>query len=152
MKNIIIILFSLFSNHAHAQSQEDPVWWKMEENGEYLEVTSHLLYKVLSDSTRKKNADYLHISRNYGYLNDYEKAIFYLKKSIEDFDESSDEQYWWYYQGTLAFFQRDKNKLKFFMTKLGEKHSPYYENNYFTLKSLYENFDKGYHEASHWKN
>ena len=123
----------------------------MEENGEYLKVASHLLYKVLSDSSRNKNADYLHIARNYGYLNDYEKATFYLKKSMKDIDESSDDQYWWYYQGTLAFFQRDKNKLKTYMTKLQKNHSAYYEKNYKTLKSLYDNFDKGYREASNWR-
>lgn len=38
------------------------------------------------------------------------------------------------------------------MVKLEANHSSYYENNYKTLRSLYEKFDKGYKEASNWKN
>lgn len=152
MKKIIYILLITFSINSFSQAKEEPIWWEMERNGQYLEVASYLLFKVQSDSTRNKHADYLHIARFYGYLNDYEKAIYYWKKSAENLKPENDEQFWWYYSGTLAFFQRDKNELKKNMEKLEANHSQYYENNYKTLKSLYEKFDKGYKEASNWKN
>ncbi|WP_445721152.1 hypothetical protein, partial [Flavobacterium sp.] len=114
MKQIFIFIFLLGNLvFAYAQNkQEEPIWWKWEREGKYLEVVSHLLYKVESDSITNKHADYLHIARTYGYLNDYEKAIFYLKKSMIGLEEKNDEQFWWYYQGTLAFFERKKDKLK----------------------------------------
>jgi hypothetical protein len=152
MKTIFYILVLTFSLGSFSQVKEEPIWWEMERKGQYLEVASYLLFKVQSDSTRNKHADYLHIARAYGYLNDYEKAIFYWKKCAEDLKLESDEQFWFYYCGTLAFFQRDKNELKKYMEKLEVNHSQYYENNYKTLKSLYEKFDKGYKEASNWKN
>ena len=152
MKTILYILLFTFSLGSFSQTKEEPIWWEMERNGQYLEVASYLLFKLQSDSTRNKHADYLHIARAYGYLNDYEKAIFYWKKCAEDLNPESDEQFWLYYYGTLAFFQRDKDELKKNMEKLEANHSQYYENNYKTLKSLYEKFDKGYKEASNWKN
>ncbi|WP_445718927.1 hypothetical protein [Flavobacterium sp.] len=154
MKKIFILIFLLVnSTFLYSQNnQDEPIWWKWEREGKYLEVTSHLLYKVQSDSIKNEHADYLHIARNYGYLNDYEKAIFYLKKSMTGLEEKNDEQFWWYYQGTLAFFERNKDKLKIYLNKLKNNHSNYYKNNYLTLKSLYENFEKGYFEASRWKN
>lgn len=114
-------------------------------------MASHLLYQVQSDSTRNEHADYLHIARSYGYLNDYEKAIFYLNESMDGLSEKDDKLFWWYYKGTLAFFKRDKKKLKLYLDKLKENHSSYYKNNYKTLESLYFNFGKGYLEASKWK-
>jgi hypothetical protein len=152
-KKIILLLLFVNSTFLFSQkNQEEPIWWKLEREGKYLEVASHLLYKVQSDSIKNEHADYLHIARNYGYLNDYEKAIFYLKKSMTDLEEKNDEQFWWYYQGTLAFFERNKGKLKIYLDKLENNHSNYYKNNYLTLKSLHENFEKGYYEASRWKN
>ncbi|MBS4039677.1 MAG: hypothetical protein KGZ81_03670 [Flavobacteriales bacterium] len=151
MKTILYILLFTFSLISFSQTKKEPIWWEMERNEQYLEVASYLLFKVQSDSTRNKHADYLHIARAYGYLNDYEKAIFYWKKCAEDLKPENDEQFWWYYSGTLAFFQRDKNELKKNLDKLEVNHSQYYENNYKTLKSLYEKFDKGYKEASNWK-
>jgi len=152
MKTIFYILVLTFSLGSFSQVKEEPIWWEMERKGQYLEVASYLLFKVQSDYTRNKHADYLHIARAYGYLNDYEKAIFYWKKCAEDLKPESDEQFWLYYCGTLAFFQRDKDELKKNMVKLEANHSSYYENNYKTLRSLYEKFDKGYEEASNWKN
>jgi len=144
---IFFISFTLF-----AQDKSEPIWWQMERDGEYLEAASFLLYKVQSDSSRNQHADYLHIARMYGYLNDYEKAKFYWKKSFELSDTDSDEQFQWYFKGTLAFFERDRDSLKKYYKLLESKHSPYYKNNYKLLKSLYENFDKGYLEASSWRN
>ena len=111
MKTILHILLFTFSLGSFSQTKEEPIWWEMERNGQYLEVASYLLFKLQSDSTRNKHADYLHIARAYGYLNDYEKAIFYWKKCAEDLNPESDEQFWLYYYGTLAFFQRDKDKF-----------------------------------------
>lgn len=150
MKTVLYIILFTFSINSFCQSKEEPIWWEMERNGQYLEVASYLLFKVQSDSTRNKHADYLHIARAYGYLNDYEKAIFYWKKCAENLVPENDEQFWWYYSGTLAFFERDKIELKKYLDKLEANHSEYYENNYKTLKSLYEKFDKGYKEASNW--
>ena len=134
-----------------SQSKDEPPWWKMEREGKYLEVASHLLYKIQSDSTRNKHADYLHIARAYGYLNDYEKAIFYWKKSGENIDKEKSKLFWWYYRGTLAFFERDKKELFKYMSLLKKENSAYYANNTKTLESLYLKFDKGYKEASNWK-
>ena len=152
MKTVLYLILFTFSINSYCQSKEEPIWWEMERNGQYLEVASYLLFKVQSDSTRNKHADYLHIARAYGYLNDYEKAIFYWKKCAENLVPENDEQFWWYYSGTLAFFERDKIELKKYLDKLEANHSEYYKNNYKTLKSLYEKFDKGYKEASNWKN
>lgn len=151
MKYLITTLFLLSSFSTFSQSKNEPIWWQMERDGQYLEVVSYLLYKVQSDSTRNKHTDYLHIARNYGYLNDYEKAIFYWKKSY-DMTDKSDTEFSLYYFGTLAFFERNKENLEKCYKELEETHSEYYKNNYLTLKSLYENFEKGYHEASNWRN
>lgn len=150
IKRCLLIFFFLNTVNIFAQKTE-PAWYQMERDHDFLEMASYLLYKVQSDSTRNEHADYLHIARAYGYLNDYEKAIFYLKKSKQVVSNESDDQFEWYYQGTLAFFERDKDKLKKCLDKLEESHTNYYKNNYLTLKSLYENFDKGYLEASRWK-
>ena len=151
MKYILLIISFLISALTFGQKKYEPAWYQMERDGEYLKMASHLLYQVQSDSTRNEHADYLHIARSYGYLNDYEKAIFYLNKSMDDRSEKDDKLFWWYYKGTLAFFERDKASLKEYLEKLEANYTPYYENNFRTLKSLYENFEKGYREASSWK-
>ena len=48
-------------------------------------------------------------------------------------------------------FQLDEKSLDIYLEKLEANYTPYYENNFRTLKSLYENFEKGYREASSWK-
>lgn len=151
LRIFLFLLVLAFSTSIYSQSKDKPVWWEMERNGKYLEVTSHLLFEVQSDSTRNQHADYLHIARNYGYLNDYEKAIFYLKKSWESTNKT-DYQFRLYYLGTLAFFERDKDSLKYYMEKLGDNLTSYSKNNFKTLTSLYDNFDQEYLEASNWKN
>ena len=151
VKAIIYIIIFTFPICALAQKEHEPIWWEMERNGKYLEVASYLLYKNQSDSTRNRHADFLHIARSYGYMNDYEKASFYWRKSVEGMKPEDDEQFWWYYMGTLAFFERDKEKLFEYMNLLRETHSEYYANNSKTLESLYEKFDRGYKEASNWK-
>lgn len=138
-------------NRVEVNSKKEPeLWMSLEENSKFLEAASYLLYKVQSDSTRNKHADYWHIGRMYGYLNDYEKAIFYLTKSTKNINPN-DEQWWWYFYGTIAFLERDKETLLKYMDKLNKDHSQYYESNAKTLVSLYENFDKNYREASQWK-
>ena len=127
------LIFLLFPSLFFGQNKSEPAWYQMHRDGEYLKVASYLLYKVQSDTTRNKHADYLHIARSYGYLNDYDKAIFYLKKSMENKALNDDELFWWYYQGTLAFFQRDKEKLKLYLDRLEENYTSYYKNNYKTL-------------------
>lgn len=151
MRTILYILLFTFSISSFCQTKEEPVWWEMQRNGKHLEVASYLLFKVQSDSTRNKHADYLHIARAYGYLNDYEKAIFYWKKCAEDLKPEDDEQFWWYYSGTLAFFERDKPRLLKYMNLLKSKHSKYYKNNARILESLYNKFDLGYEKACDWK-
>lgn len=139
-------------NGVAVNSKKDPeLWMSLEENSQFLEAASYLLYKVQSDSTRNKHADYWHIGRMYGYLNDYEKAIFYLSKSTENINPNDDEQWWWYFYGTITFLERDKEALLKYMTKLNIGHTQYYEPNAKTLVSLYKNFEKGYREASLWK-
>jgi len=151
MRNAITLLALVISTSIFSQAKSEPAWYQMDRDGEYLKMASYLLFKVQSDSTRNAHADYLHIARAYGYLNDYEKAIFYLNKSMLGRTGEKDQQFWWYYKGTLAFFERDKKALKKYLENLEANHTSYYENNYKTLKSLYENFDKGYLKASKWK-
>ncbi|WP_144802563.1 hypothetical protein [Maribacter sp. MAR_2009_72] len=147
MNKIIWVTFFIFSIKTFSQGSNEPVWWEMDRKGNHLEVASYLLYKVQSDSTRNKHAEYLHIARAYGYLNDYEKASFYWKKSIEENAQSLDEQFWWYHKGTLAFFERNRNELLKYCILLKNNHSNYYANNAKLLEALYANFDKGYEEA-----
>lgn len=151
MKKTIWIVFLTISFNSFSQKKNEPVWWEMERNGNYLEMASYLLYKVQSDSTRNQHADFLHIARAYGYLNDYEKAIFYWNKAYEGMTEKNDEQSWWYYKGTLAFFERNRKELFKYMSLLKNEHSDYYANNAKVLESLYLKFDKGYKEACSWK-
>lgn len=157
-----LVLILCFQTHLKAQEnnengvvvkfkREPELWMSLEENSQFMEAASYLLYKVQSDSTRNKHADYWHIGRMYGYLNDYEKAIFYLTKSTENINPNDDEQWWWYFYGTIAFLERDKEALLKYMTKLSKVHTQSYESNAKTLESLYKNFDKGYWEASQWK-
>jgi len=152
MKEILCIVLIALSVSSFSQSKEEPIWWELQRNGEHLQVASYLIFKVQSDSTRNRHADYLHIARSYGYLNDYEKATFYWKESGKNLIPENDPQFWWYYKGTLAFFERDKETLLKYMTLLNAENSEYYKNNAFVLKSLYQKFDKGYEEACDWKN
>ncbi len=149
IKRILLLVLLLNASMVFSQKDE-PAWYQMERDQEFLKMASYLLYKVQSDSSRNPHADYLHIARAYGYLGDYEKAIFYWKK-CKQVTDGFDDQFEWYYQGTLAFFERDKEKLKKYLDKLEAEHTEYYKNNYNTLKSLYQNFDKSYLEASHWR-
>lgn len=64
MKRAGYILLFTFSLSSFSQIKEEPIWWEMQRNGQYLEVASYLLFKVQSDSTRNKHADYLHIARS----------------------------------------------------------------------------------------
>lgn len=152
-KYLIILIICLKSSLLISQnkSKKEPIWWQYEREGKYAEVIDYLKNQILIDSTRNKHADYLHIARNYGYMNNYENAIIYLNKSVENISEYSDNQFWWYYKGTLAFFERNKIESEKYLIMLEANYSDYYENNYKTLKSLYNKFEKGYKEASNWK-
>jgi tetratricopeptide (TPR) repeat protein len=147
MKTLLYTIFLTFSISSFCQTEDEKIWWEMQRNGKHLEVASYLLYKVQSDSTRNKHANYLHIARSYGYLNEYDKAVFYWKKSFEDLKPEDDEQFWWYYSGTLAFFERDKETLFKYMNLLKKTHYDVYKNNALLLESLYDNFDKEYEAA-----
>lgn len=151
MKKVTVIIVLTFLNNALCQEKNEPQWWAMERDGNYLEMASHLLFMVQSDSTRNNHADYMHIARAYAYLDDYEKAIFYWKKSMKGLSESNDMQYWWYFKGTLAFFERNREELFKYMNLLKNNHSQYYANNAKTLEALYNNYEKGYKLASQWK-
>lgn len=154
MKKIFFVLFLFLEFTLIAQEtiqSNEPLWWKMERENHFLEAASYLLHKVQSDSTRNSHADYWHIGRLYGYLNDYEKAIFYMTKSTEGINLAEDEQWWWYFKGTIAFLNRDKKELFQYMNKLQSNHTKYHESNSNTHNSLYKQFDKGYLEASKWK-
>lgn len=122
-------------------------WRKLSKNGNFVEAASELLYLVLSDSTRNENADFWHIGQLYATDNQYEKAIFYFKKSMIGRSENDDKQYWWYYKGTLAFLQKNKSELKKYSNLLEENHTNYYANNAKILKSLLLNFKKPYSKA-----
>ena len=126
-------------------TDDAPEKWRVLSNeGKYLEAASELLYFVLSDSTRNAHADYWHIGQMYAMANDYEKAIFYMDKSAIGV---KDEQWNWYYQGTIAFLKRDKQQLQKYARLLSKEHSVYYKANADVLKKLLANFEKGYGEA-----
>lgn len=50
MKRAGYILLFTFSLSSFSQIKEEPIWWEMQRNGQYLEVASYLLFKVQSDS------------------------------------------------------------------------------------------------------
>lgn len=158
----ITLIFVLFCSFTNGQNQKinpdnpgttktgsylEQDWRKLSQNGNFVDAASELLYLTLSDSTRNRHADFWHIGQIYAQDNQYQKAIFYLKKSMKDHTEMDDKQYWWYYKGTLAFLQKDKERLEKFSKLLGENHTNYYSNNAKVLKSLLNNFDKPYFEA-----
>lgn len=122
-------------------------WRTLSENGKYLEAASELLYLVQSDSTRNFHADYWHIGQIYADAGQYDKAIFYMDKSVQGMTEEEDKQYWWYYKGTTAFLKRDKEQLKKYEQLLEKNHTNYYSNNSKVLNRLLKYFDKSYREV-----
>lgn len=70
---------------------------------------------------------------------------------MKGLSESNDRQYWWYFKGTLAFFESNRDELFKFMNLLKKNHSQYYTNNAKTLETLYNNYEKDYKLASQWK-
>ncbi|GLU44742.1 hypothetical protein [Allomuricauda sp. NBRC 101325] len=157
MKKGLLAIFSLMYVGIYAQEKTHPnnpsviitdeapeKWRILSDDGKYLEAASELLFLLLSDSSRNAHADYWHIGQMYAMANDYEKAIFYMDKAAVDI---SDEQWIWYYKGTIAFLKRDKPKLQKYADLLGKEHSKYYKVNADALEKLLVNFDKGYGKA-----
>ena len=62
----------------------------------------------------------------YACNNDYENAIKYIKKSSSIFNRMFDEGWRWYYKGTIAFLDRDKDKLYHYYSKLNNSNTGYY--------------------------
>lgn len=134
------------NNSGVIMSDEPPEKWRVlsDENRE-IEAASELIYLVLSDSTRNKHADYWHIGQLYAATNQYEKAKFYMKRAV--IEPMDDEQWMLYFNGTIAFLERDKVSLEKFAKLLNANHTEYYSANARTLNGLMENFEKTYSEA-----
>ena len=122
-------------------------WRKLSNEGKNIEAASELLYLVMSDSTRNKHADYWHIGQIYAMDNQYEKAVFYMHKSMQGITEESDQQFWWYYKGSIAFLESNKEDLESYALLLEENHTTYHSNNSKVLKKMLERFDKPYSEV-----
>ncbi|SFT04178.1 hypothetical protein SAMN04487906_2678 [Zhouia amylolytica] len=153
MKKICSSIFSLvfvmliygntsFPSYAEIPFQEK--WKTLAQNKQYLEAASELLYLMHADDTRKKTVDFWNIGQMYAMANQYDKAIFYMKKSITDY---SDKQWTWYCKGTIAFLENDKQKLALYATDLSEDHDDYYAPNVEILNMLLKNFGKPYEQA-----
>ncbi|MDD2634749.1 MAG: hypothetical protein PHW82_04550 [Bacteroidales bacterium] len=152
----ILITFQLHNIGIFAQAdstgflcrtRELQAWEVLSQNGKYEEAIVELTQQIDLDNKRLNNKDYWHLGQLYAYKNDYIIAIYYLKKSTNLFDRIFDKEWRFYYKGTIAFLKRDKDKLLKYYEKLQKQNSTYYKRNANTLKSLYENFEKGYFEA-----
>lgn len=136
-------------NEGVYQSKVPVEYWRiLSDSDKHLEAASELLFRIQTDSATNRHSDYWHIAQMYGCLNDYKKAVFYLNQSMIGLTEEGDEQFWWYYKGTLAFFMRDKNTLEYFASKLEKSHTQYYKANSEMLSRLTKNFHLNYCEAT----
>lgn len=122
--------------------QTKELWRELADSGRYNEAIKILLDSA--DICKNSKSIYWHIGQLYACNNDYDLAIKYMKKSSSFFDKLFDKEWRLYFNGTLAFLNRDKKKLNFYYQKLWKKHSEYYYSNAFLLKTLNENFDLNY--------
>jgi tetratricopeptide (TPR) repeat protein len=153
---IILIIIYLFSFGVSAQieteapsckKRELQKWELLSQEGKHEEAIVELQKQIDLGDKKSKNRDYWHLGQLYAYNNDYETAIVCLKKSTNFIGLLFDKYWRYYYKGTLAFLERDKNKLQKYYKKIQKGNSAYYEGNVNTLKSLYNQFDKTYLEA-----
>lgn len=159
MKQIIHILFTIILFHSCAifaqtdqnkyvcKKLEKEHWRELSEHGKFKEAISELFDTLQHQKHVNKHSVYWHIGQLYAFDNDYEKAIHYLKKSTNIFSRTFDREWRLYFNGTIAFLQKDKEKLQKCYDKLWNKHSAYNEKNALVLKGLYDNFDKTYWEV-----
>jgi hypothetical protein len=158
MKPIKLLLFTVILFHSCAlfaqtdqnkyvcKKLEKEHWRELSEQGKFKEAISELFDTLQHQKQVHKHAVYWHIGQLYAFDNDYDNAIRYLKKSAHIFDKLADREWRLYFKGTIAFLQKDKEKLKKFCDKLWNKHTGYNEKNALMLKALYENYDKTYRE------
>ena len=148
---IISQSFAIFAqttqNNYVCKKLEKEHWRELSEQGKFKEAITELFDTLQHQKHVHKLAVYWHIGQLYAYDNDYEKAVHYLKKSTNIFDKLADREWRLYFKGTIAFLQKDKEKLKKCHDKLWNKHTAYNEKNALVLKDLYENFDKTYWEV-----
>jgi len=123
---------------------EKELWRELADSGRYHDAINILLDSIQTSKQKNKNGTYWHIGQLYASNNEYAFAIKYIKKSTSFFDKLFDREWRLYYNGTIAFLNKDKKKLKICNDKLWKKHSEYYYFNACKLKALYENFDKPY--------
>jgi tetratricopeptide (TPR) repeat protein len=156
IKHILFIIISIQSLNTIAQSTQNNYvckkqikeqWRELAEEGKFKEAINLLLDTIQEHKHIDMHSVYWHIGQLYAFDNDYGNAIRYLKKSTDIFDKLADREWRLYYKGTIAFLQKDKQKLESCYKRLWNKHSAYNEKNAFVLKGLYENFDKTYREV-----
>jgi tetratricopeptide (TPR) repeat protein len=128
-------------------SENQPEKWRLlSQEKKYVESASELIYLVLSDTTRNKHADFWHIGQMYAMANQYDKAKFYMTKAVVG-DTTNDKQWMWYFYGTIAFLDRDRDSLEKYTKLLNDNHTQYYSANSKTLNRLLANFEKTYRDC-----
>ncbi|PLW95056.1 MAG: hypothetical protein C0592_00930 [Marinilabiliales bacterium] len=126
-------------------------WELLSQEGKFDEAIIELNRHIDSTGNKSKHQNYWHLGQLYAFNNDYDTAVQYMKKSTSIFDLMFDKYWRLYYKGTIAFLQRDKEKLQKYYLKLLQHNSAYYERNTKTLESLYLNFDEQYFDAYFFK-
>jgi len=148
----ILLLFTFFSistaqttnKNYVCKKETNELWRELADSGRYHEAINILLDSIQKNKIKNKKSTFWHVGQLYACNNEYELAINYLKKSTGFIDKIFDREWRLYYNGTIAFLQRDKKKLKAYHDRLWNKHSEYYYCNAFKLKAFYENFEKPY--------
>jgi hypothetical protein len=150
-----LFMFTFFSatiaqttnNNYICKKAEKELWRELADSGSYNDAITILLDSIPTSKQKDKHRNYWHLGQLYACNNEYAIAIEYLKKSTGFFDKIIDREYRLYYNGTIAFLKKDKQKQKICNDKLWNKHSDYYYSNACRLKALYDNFEKPYKVA-----
>ena len=166
ISNTIFILLAFCSISSFAQNtttQTNPVlayqqnhfdadtccWRKLSAEKKYHEAAYLIVAYLKTRNASNKHALYWHAGQMFAMANENALAKKYFKRTYSVFYKwlgDEDAKTWYYYaKGTVAFIDRDKNKLAAIIHHW-ERHFPK-DKNYQALLQLHENWDKGYASA-----
>ncbi len=124
-------------------------WRKLSAEKKYREAAYLIVAYLKTHNASNKHALYWHAGQMFAMANENALAKKYFKRTYSVFYKwlgDEDAKTWYYYaRGTVAFIDRDKNKLAAIIQHW-ERHFPK-DKNYQALLQLNENWDKGYANA-----
>lgn len=161
MKKNIITLMLLYcfttvaaqvNTYTTNQFNADTCCWRLLASTKQYSQAGNLIVQYLKTNTTISNTHSLnwHAGQMFAMAGNNHLAIKYFKKTYSFitklFGDADGKQWYYYAKGTVAFIDRDKNKLERILTKWQTKYPS--SKNYIGLKKLYDNWNKTYENAT----